>query len=706
MPKRKLLKNEEQMDNEEIEILPEIIESSDDEEDHDNDTENDLTEHGNTSFDENDENDWYYNHKRPDIIPDYNSDTSDEETENTVGNIPLEWYADFDHIGYNVSGNKILKPASKDELDKFVDSMDNPNSWKTVFNELEGKNVVLSKGDLEIMRRIQRNEYPEKDFNPFPNSVEWFSSKLQIHPLSSAPEPKSRFTPSKWEAKKIMKIVRAIRNGWIKSVEEKKEMQKPKQYAIWDDVKDEEKLDKMHIPAPKLKLPGNNESYNPPNEYLPTREEEEQILKDMEEDKLLFVPKKYDSLRRVPGFERFIEDRFDRCLDLYLCPRTIKKKINVDQESLIPKLPDPKDLQPFPYTLSIIYKGHTGKVRSLSVDPNGHWLATGGDDCSVRVWDIATGRSMKEYKFEKNVVNVSWNPSKSLSVLSISVGSQIIILNPGVETDIVNRATNEIFNLESFSGKDIILGSLLNFFLESKKLPEAIWRKPTEKEFNLGFRVIIDFKKAINHFNWHRKGDYFATLTTEASGSSSLIHQLSKYQSQNPFKKSNGLVQRVSFHPSKPILFIATQRYVRVYDMMQQKLVKKLMSGVKLISSMDIHPQGDNLIIGSFDKRLCWFDMDLSSKAYRTLRYHQAAIREVKFHKKYPLFGSCGDDGKLNIFHGMVYNDLMHNPLIVPLKSIFVGKTEDGLGCLCFDFHPSQPWVFSSSGDCEVKLFT
>ncbi|KAJ3223249.1 Ribosome biogenesis protein 1 [Clydaea vesicula] len=630
MPKRKLLKNEEQMDNEEIEILPEIIESSDDEEDHDNDTENDLTEHGNTSFDENDENDWYYNHKRPDIIPDYNSDTSDEETENTVGNIPLEWYADFDHIGYNVSGNKILKPASKDELDKFVDSMDNPNSWKTVFNELEGKNVVLSKGDLEIMRRIQRNEYPEKDFNPFPNSVEWFSSKLQIHPLSSAPEPKSRFTPSKWEAKKIMKIVRAIRNGWIKSVEEKKEMQKPKQYAIWDDVKDEEKLDKMHIPAPKLKLPGNNESYNPPNEYLPTREEEEQILKDMEEDKLLFVPKKYDSLRRVPGFERFIEDRFDRCLDLYLCPRTIKKKINVDQESLIPKLPDPKDLQPFPYTLSIIYKGHTGKVRSLSVDPNGHWLATGGDDCSVRVWDIATGRSMKEYKFEKNVVNVSWNPSKSLSVLSISVGSQIIILNPGVETDIVNRATNEIFNLESFS--------------ESKKLPEAIWRKPTEKEFNLGFRVIIDFKK--------------------------------------------------------------TQRYVRVYDMMQQKLVKKLMSGVKLISSMDIHPQGDNLIIGSFDKRLCWFDMDLSSKAYRTLRYHQAAIREVKFHKKYPLFGSCGDDGKLNIFHGMVYNDLMHNPLIVPLKSIFVGKTEDGLGCLCFDFHPSQPWVFSSSGDCEVKLFT
>lgn len=29
---------------------------------------------------------------------------------------------------------------------------------------------------------------------------------------------------------------------------------------------------------------------------------------------------------------------------------------------------------------------------------------------------------------------------------------------------------------------------------------------------------------------------------------------------------------------------------------------------------------GDNLIVGSYDRRLCWFDMDLSTKPYRTLR--------------------------------------------------------------------------------------
>ncbi len=51
--------------------------------------------------------------------------------------------------------------------------------------------------------------------------------------------------------------------------------------------------------------------------------------------------------------------------------------MNVDPESLIPKLPSPQELKPFPSQLSIIYKGHTARVRCLAVDPRGIWLASG-----------------------------------------------------------------------------------------------------------------------------------------------------------------------------------------------------------------------------------------------------------------------------------------------------------------------------------------
>merc|ERR1711916_294305 len=136
-----------------------------------------------------------------------------------------------------------------------------------------------------------------------------------------------------------------------------------------------------------------------------------------------------------------------------------------------------------------------------------------------------------------------------------------------------------------------------------------------------------------------------------------------------------------------------------------QTLVKKLITGVRWISSMDIHPAGDNLIIGSYDKRLCWFDMDLSIKPYKILRYHKYALRQVCFHKKYPIFASCGDDGNVHVLHGMVYNDLGQNPLIVPVKIIKAhNQTSDGMGVMDCTFHPSQPWLFSAGSDGSIKL--
>ena len=44
-----------------------------------------------------------------------------QDARNTVGNIPIEWYNEYPHIGYDLQGKRILKPATSDQV-LFVQS--------------------------------------------------------------------------------------------------------------------------------------------------------------------------------------------------------------------------------------------------------------------------------------------------------------------------------------------------------------------------------------------------------------------------------------------------------------------------------------------------------------------------------------------------------------------------------------------------------
>lgn len=238
--------------------------------------------------------------------------------------------------------------------------------------------------------------------------------------MSAAPEPKRRFVPSKHEAKRVMKIVRAIREGRIVP-NKPKEPEKAAYYDIWaNEVPRQDHA--MHIPAPKLPPPTHDESYNPPPEYLPSPEEKEAWEQaDPEDREKDYLPRQHKALRLVPGYDRSINERFERCLDLYLAPRVRRAKLNIDPESLLPKLPSPQDLRPFPTTTATVYRGHEGRVRTLNVDPAGVWLATGGDDGTVRIWEILTGREVWKMELADNeAVNcVKWRPvQESAAILA------------------------------------------------------------------------------------------------------------------------------------------------------------------------------------------------------------------------------------------------------------------------------------------------
>ncbi|XP_065520989.1 ribosome biogenesis protein BOP1 isoform X2 [Lathamus discolor] len=628
------------------------------------------------------------------VLRQHDLGVQETDIRNTVGNIPMEWYQDFPHIGYDLEGKKIYKPIrNKDELDLFLDKMENPDYWRTVQDKMTGADVKLTDEQIALVQRLQKGHFGDVHFNPYEPAVDFFTHEVMLHPVSNRPADKRSFIPSLIEKEKVSKLVHAIKMGWIKPRKPKDDA--PTYYDLWahEDPNSILGRHKMHVPAPKMKLPGHEESYNPPPEYL-LSEEERLAWQQQEpaERRLSFVPRQHRSLRAVPAFPRFIHERFERCLDLYLCPRQRKMRVNVDPEDLIPKLPKPRDLQPFPTTQALVYRGHTSLVRCLSISPSGQWLVSGSDDGSARFWEVSTARCLRTLPVGGVVKSLAWNPNPSICLVAIGVEQSVLLVNPCLGDKLLYGATDQL--LASFVPP------------EEERVQPVQWVTATAEEHSRGIRLLIQHSKAVKQVTWHGKGDYFASVVSDNSNLQVLIHQCSKRWSQNPFRRSKGLVQCVLFHPVRPYFFVATQRYVRVYNLLKQELTKKLMSNCKWVSSMAIHPGGDNIICGSYDSKLAWFDLDLSTRPYQVLRHHKRALRSVAFHKRYPLFASASDDGTVIVCHGMVYNDLLQNPLLVPVKVLKGHALTLDLGVLDVLFHPTQPWVFSSGADGTVRLYT
>ena len=42
------------------------------------------------------------------------------------------------------------------------------------------------------------------------------------------------------------------------------------------------------------------------------------------------------------------------------------------------------------------YQEHTDTVRDLAISPDGQWVASGGVDGKLKIWEITTGRAVYE----------------------------------------------------------------------------------------------------------------------------------------------------------------------------------------------------------------------------------------------------------------------------------------------------------------------
>lgn len=623
-------------------------------------------------------------------------------------------------------------------LEHFLQTMDDPDDWRriniTEDDSNEGSSRLLTSEELDIIRRVEMQEYADSNYDPYPEFVDFFTNTVMETPLLMQDEPKRRFVPSKWEANKVAKLVKAIRSGLLvvdpeggvipKATFEAREAKKQRDliYDVWAD----ENLSNAalaaysrHISAPKMTLPTTKESYNPPEEYLIEEGSEEMVQWEKEkatakDQGRLWdpLPRKVKALRLLPAYERFVEERNSRCHDLFLCPRAISRRVNMRADDLLPILPDAKDLGPYPSTRSIDYIGHEGsRLSSISVDPTGNYLVSASTDGKVCVWDVQTGRAIWKINVNseaasnsssKQKILVSWNPNKVLFMFALCVGAKMhLVVPPNMPSSEGTWA-----RLQSIIGLD---GSSLVWNSETSYL-SPIDNSSAEKNSEKYVYATVQHASSIRSVQWHRRGDYLATLVKSAENQHELlaIHQLSKRLSQYPLVKAPTQAREIAFHPARPQLFILAKSSVRVFDLSKRTQIRKLNVPVDGASSLAVHSSGDHLIVGggidsSMHSVLCWFDLDAGSDPYRVIRGHQEGsnINSISISTTFPLLASAGSDSTVNILYGQVYADLSADPKIVPLASL----KQFGSDVTDIAFHPTQPWLFCGTAAGTLSLY-
>jgi ribosome biogenesis protein ERB1 len=281
-----------------------------------------------------------------------------------------------------------------------------------------------------------------------------------------------------------------------------------------------------------------------------------------DKDKLYnFIPKKHDCLRHVAGYSDFVKERFERCLDLYLCPRKMKRRLNIDPETLVPRLPRPSELKPFPNALCLQFLGHKKGVQSISLSPDGQFLASGSADCTVRLWEVDTALCLRVWKFASPVLCVQFNPNIQHHILLVVVDTSVILVATGTgdedSTDLTEALLSKGEEVCSKGTNDETANPKWSIF-------KGEGTSDTWYDTVVGPRLVLSFKDAVTSASWHHKGDYLVSLCMAAGAKAIGIHQLSKAKTQFPFTKTTGRVQAVNFHPTRPFIFVTTQQHVKV----------------------------------------------------------------------------------------------------------------------------------------------
>lgn len=287
---------------------------------------------------------------------------------------------------------------------------------------------------------------------------------------------------------------------------------------------------------------------------------------------------------------------------------------------------------------SHIMKGHTNKVTSATISPDGNYIASSSWDGTVIIWNVTNGHLLKRLDAKKHkVFDVSFSPD-GIHIACAYYDGTIIIWN------FLDGSIEREFNGHSFIAYSVSYSNNGKLLVSASSDNTAI---------------IWDIRKgkAIHHLKSHNKTVKYATFSPDdkivATASADCTIRLWHVETGKEIKKilgHVGYVNEVSFSPDgRTLLSAGEDRTIRLWNRDSGQEILRIVGHTRMINSTSFSSDGTKIVSGSNDNMIKIFDAKTGYELHR-FSGHLGFVKRVRFILKDNNVLSSSYDGTVRVW--------------------------------------------------------
>jgi WD40 repeat protein len=273
--------------------------------------------------------------------------------------------------------------------------------------------------------------------------------------------------------------------------------------------------------------------------------------------------------------------------------------------------------------------GGLGRVEALAWSPDSHFVASGGDDSVVRVWNASTGRLQAEMTAHSDTISTLTFYDDE-SVLSGARDSLVIQWNWRTQKIVQKYYDNRdmVFAMAfdpvqrslATGGHESLIRLRSNLEEQSTILAghtNTIWSLAiTDKAIFSGAadETVRKWDRATGNELWQRRcfGTVRCVAVSPDSGSLVVGDQghvrvldANDGSEKSHFDVGGGSIVSIAFLPNQPLLLIASELGgLSLVDTNNRQILPRPNVPIKNIASMSMAPRGDKIAIGTYDGKI------------------------------------------------------------------------------------------------------